>query len=1000
MTALRRSWRTLVGLILALFLAVVGSTFLFPPPGVGHEGPDEEHRPIAQPENPVELQIALGIKDTVQEPWQGSLKISEGKVLDLAIVQASRDSTVTGSNFTVKAARQPAAQKKANKAKKANQAKQAADDTKPAAQKKKKKQQAAAAAADAIPLVPARLRALLDARDSATVTVDTGRGSFSFALADIASGKQKEFLDGQASVQREVGAGKLTGADTEDDFPAMARGRDGSIWLVYVAYRKGPDLIPERFQAGNFESLETKGGDEIRLMRFDGKTWHHVGTASQPGIDVWRPTVAVDGNGNVIVAWAQPLNDDWNILAQQFQPAKEPDGKGKWGEVQVVTDAKGSDFHVVAATDSHGKVWLAWQGWRGNNYEILMCSQHPTAGWSEPKKISRSPRNDWSPAIAADSKGRVFVVWDSYDRGNYDVLLHREGDSGAPMVVADSARFEARPSLLCDKQDRLWVAYEEGDEQWGKDYASENQFRNVGLDKNPGFALYVNRTVKTRCLVDGKWQQPASDLTQAFGSELNRNKSLPRLAGDSAGGIWLLLRQHPLANGNGEVWHSYATRFNGEKWSEVKHLPSSSNLLDNRPALAAHADGMLAVYSGDSRNNTASRGQDDLFSMLLSAKEPVVEAQLQPVSANGAAQLESVHDNEDQVVKRLREFRLDAAGKSLQLVRGEFHRHTEFTSHRDQDGLLEDSWRYSLDAGSLDWMGNGDHDNGTQEYMWWINQKQCDLHHNPPHFVAAMSYERSVVYPNGHRNVIMPRRFIRPLPRGDMTGTPETGTNDTKMLYAYLKHFGGMCASHTSGTNMGTDWRDNDPEVEPVVEIYQGHRHNYEHFGAPRSATAQTQIGGYQPAGFIWNALEKGYKLGFQSSSDHVSTHMSYAMVLATGNSRPAIIDAFKQRHCYGATDNILLVVRSGDHLMGDIFKTKEKPKLSIQAIGGKSLAKISIVRDNKYVYTDEPGTIEVRREFTDMDTKAGETHYYYVRVEQADGNLAWASPMWITYQP
>jgi len=26
---------------------------------------------------------------------------------------------------------------------------------------------------------------------------------------------------------------------------------------------------------------------------------------------------------------------------------------------------------------------------------------------------------------------------------------------------------------------------------------------------------------------------------------------------------------------------------------------------------------------------------------------------------------------------------------------------------------------------------------------------------------------------------------------------------------------GGICASHTSGTGMGTDWRDNDPEVEP-----------------------------------------------------------------------------------------------------------------------------------------------------------------------------------------
>jgi hypothetical protein len=274
-----------------------------------------------------------------------------------------------------------------------------------------------------------------------------------------------------------------------------------------------------------------------------------------------------------------------------------------------------------------------------------------------------------------------------------------------------------------------------------------------------------------------------------------------------------------------------------------------------------------------------------------------------------------------------------------------------------------------------------------------------DLHLHPPYFVPAMTYERSVQYPNGHRNVMMPRRGIRPLPRGPLPGTPEDGAPDTKLLYAYLKHFGGMCASHTSGTGMGTDWRDNDPEVEPVVEIYQGHRHNYEHFGAPRSATAQTQIGGYEPAGFIWNALEKGYRLGFESSSDHVSTHMSYAIALVEESSRPAIIDAFKQRRCYAATDNILLVVRSGEHLMGDEFETAERPTLSIEAFGTAPIARLHIIRDNKYLDTSEPKEREVHRTFTDAEAQPGKTSYYYVRIEQEDGNLAWASPMWITYK-
>jgi hypothetical protein len=337
-------------------------------------------------------------------------------------------------------------------------------------------------------------------------------------------------------------------------------------------------------------------------------------------------------------------------------------------------------------------------------------------------------------------------------------------------------------------------------------------------------------------------------------------------------------------------------------------------------------------------------------------------------------------------------------GKKLRLLRGEFHRHTEYTSHRDGDGMLEDAWRYALDAGHLDWMGNGDHDNGLHhEYMWWQIQKMTDLYLHAPHFLSVQSYERSNAYPNGHRNVILPRRGIRPLPRGDLKGTEQEGTPDTKLLYAFLKQYGGICASHTSGTNMGTDWRDNDAEVEPVVEIYQGHRHNYEHFGAPRAATKETNIGGYQPAGAVWNALAKGYKLGFQSSSDHISTHISYAIALTDDCSREGLIAAFKRRHCYAATDNLILDVRSGEHLMGDIFETKSAPTLNIHVHGTGPVARLDVIRDNKHVFSAEPQQPVVRLNYTDMDAKPGQTSYYYVRVQQADGNLAWASPMWIT---
>lgn len=943
------------------------------PPRFQAQGPDPRQS-LAMPGRMIGVRLTLGLKDAAPSDWAGELLVSEGTVAGLRALDGDGTTRVEGARFTTKT--QTAAAKK----KKNQQA------------KKKKNQDAKDQAAG--PIEPTVLLANLAAPASATLTLVTPKGRVEAKLADLAPGQRKTYLDGQVALERDVASVLLTNSATEDDYPALAAGRDGALWMAYVAYTPQQPRLNGPIAPADFDKqlVPTMNGDQILLRRHDGQTWAPALAVTAAKLDVWRPAVAVDGRGVVHVAWAQQVEGNWDIYRRKYTPARE--GGGTWSDVDRLTRAPGTDFHVVAATDSQGEVWLAWQGWRGGNYDVLALAP----GQTEPRTVSNSGAHDWSPAIAADRLGNVYVVWDTYDPGNYDVRLRNLKGDGPVLEVARSPRFEARASVACDEAGRVWVAYEQGDPNWGKDYATGTPER-VPVTQN-GYALYINRTVRVVCLADGKLMGPDATVEAALRKGIGeRNASLPRLASDKSSGLWLAVRHHPLPGGAGETWVSSVLQFDGRAWHGPWALPGSSNLLDNRPALLASDAGLTVVHSGDARRNTADRGQDDLYAAIVSSAAP---AQAQPtlVTARPAtANDPPSHPNETADKARIRGHRVEHAGKSLRLLRGEFHRHTEFTSHRDGDGLLEDAWRYALDAADLDWMGDGDHLNGSNhEYMWWIIQKMTDLHHNRDRFVPVHSYERSVAYPSGHRNVIVPRRGVRPLPiAANQMGTEEDGSPDVKNLYAYLKHFGGMCAVHTSGTNMGTDWRDNDPEVEPVVEIYQGHRHNYEHFGAPRAPTEATQIGGYQPKGFIWNAFEKGYKLGFQSSSDHVSTHWSYAIVLTDDLSRQGIIDAFKKRHSYAATDNIVLDVRSGEHIMGDIFQTNGRPSLRIKALGTAPIAKLHVVRDNKYALTIEPKTDTVELTYNDDDAQPGETHYYYVRVEQADGNLAWASPMWIT---
>jgi hypothetical protein len=246
---------------------------------------------------------------------------------------------------------------------------------------------------------------------------------------------------------------------------------------------------------------------------------------------------------------------------------------------------------------------------------------------------------------------------------------------------------------------------------------------------------------------------------------------------------------------------------------------------------------------------------------------------------------------------------------------------------------------------------------------------------------------------------------VRTLPRLPKTAPePVVSAPDTVMLYEYLRRFNGVCASHTSATDMGTDWRNNAPDVEPMVEIYQGARQNYERPGAPRSPTASDAIGGWRPLGFVNLALKKGYQFSFQSSSDHGSTHISYAMVYAEDTSREALLRAMRARHTYAATDNIVADYRckanGRDYMLGDIFTTAQPPTLRLQLKGTAPFAKVTLVKDDEEIHSITPNNANVEMTWTDPAPKPGTTSYYYFRGEQTDGELVWVSPMWITYAP
>ena len=145
------------------------------------------------------------------------------------------------------------------------------------------------------------------------------------------------------------------------------------------------------------------------------------------------------------------------------------------------------------------------------------------------------------------------------------------------------------------------------------------------------------------------------------------------------------------------------------------------------------------------------------------------------------------------------------------------------------------------------------------------------------------------------------------------------------------------------------------------------------------------------------NALAKGYKLGFIASSDHASTHLSYAMVWATDRSRRAVLDAMRARRTYAATDNIVLEFWIGDQFMGGELRAGAGgvPEIRVKAVGTKPFLTAEILRNGQPIHRSSPARADVELRFRDLEPVAG-TSYYYARLIQEDGQTAWSSPIWV----
>lgn len=260
----------------------------------------------------------------------------------------------------------------------------------------------------------------------------------------------------------------------------------------------------------------------------------------------------------------------------------------------------------------------------------------------------------------------------------------------------------------------------------------------------------------------------------------------------------------------------------------------------------------------------------------------------------------------------------------------------------------------------------------------------------------------------------------------------ETKSNSLKKIYkTHTPKELVSIPSLTMGSTTCYNFAEFDPVFEPVVEIYNSwgssectkKEGNKKPISSSRKGIAETKEGS------CIAALNRGCRFGFVAGgTDHRGIYRSLSeqteyspgltAILAKEHSRAALIEALQARSCYATTGpRMILGLSIASHGMGSILETKSRPGLQFHrhlvghVVGttplkevllirnGEPLHSFPLVKQEKLEFTfDDPESLYDIALTPSPDEERVPFIYYYLRIEQSDGHVAWTSPIWIDW--
>ena len=338
------------------------------------------------------------------------------------------------------------------------------------------------------------------------------------------------------------------------------------------------------------------------------------------------------------------------------------------------------------------------------------------------------------------------------------------------------------------------------------------------------------------------------------------------------------------------------------------------------------------------------------------------------------------------------------------------------SSISDGAGTGEEYYRMMTGPAALDFGTLSDHEWQILPDQWSEIQGLCEKYYQPGKFVPLLSWEYSL---GGHRLVYYkdcsytPKvSFTGPKQMWEVEynheqihswtmneqGKPWLDFGNMEQLYSSNEGIDSIIVPHTSATlDMGNDWDAHDPQKVPLVEIYSVH-------GSNEDADSPKKVNGWVDRGSVRTALSRGFRLGFIAGGDSHDGKPGRPIwgkysggltaIMAKRLDRDSVWSALKNKRTYATTGaRILLGVSINGRRFSEKVEVDNSLCLQMDVNGTDNIEKVDLVSNGQVISTDHPGTMDFSRTFCDV-TFSG-IAYYYFRVIQTDGQMAWSSPLW-----